>query len=195
GYDIEDRKRAEQKAIEAERDLQHMIDHIPAMVATYRADGLRLSINKRLRDYIGAIPSEDREQTIQNRRTAILRIHPDDAELAENKWRESLATGEPYQHEYRVRRYDGTYRWVMRHRVPVRDETGNIIRWYGVGYEIEDRKRAEEQLRRSEALLAKAQQLSLTGSFSFHSATKQFTWSRKPHPFSHPQAAIPLIRD
>src|SRR5262249_55051259 len=67
--------------------------------------------------------------------------------------------------------------WVMRHRVPVRDETGNIIRWYGVGYEIEDRKRAEEQLRRSEALLAKAQRLSLTGSFLFNPATEEATWS------------------
>ena len=164
---------------EAERDLQHIIDHIPAMVATYRADGTRLSINKRLRDYIGPVLDKDLERTIQNQRTAILDLHPDDAELAEKQWRECIATGEPFQQEYRVRRHDGTYRWVMRHRVPVRDETGKIIRWYGVGYEIEDRKRAEEKLRRSEAFLAKAQRLSLTGSFSFYSATKEFTWSEE----------------
>jgi len=175
--DIEDRKRAEEKAVEAERELQHMIDHIPAMVATYRGDGLRLSINKRLRDYIGPVPDKDLERTIYNQRTAISDIHPDDAELAESKWRESLATGEPYQHEYRVRRYNGTYGWVMRHRVPVRDETGKVVRWYGVGYEIDDRKRAEEELRRSEALLAKAQRLSLTGSFSFNPVTEEGTWS------------------
>src|SRR5262249_6217169 len=64
----------------------------------------------------------------------------------ENKWRECLATGEPFEQEYRVRRYDGTYRWIMRHRVPVRDETGKVIRWYGAGYEIEDRKRAEQKV-------------------------------------------------
>ena len=143
--DIEDRKRAEEKVIEAERDLQHIIDHIPAMVATYNADGLRLSINKRLRDYIGPVPAGDWERAIHNQRTAILEVHPDEAELADKKWRECIAAGEPFQQEYRVRRYDGTYRWVMRHRVPVRDDTGKVIRWYGIGYEIEDRKRAEQK--------------------------------------------------
>jgi PAS domain S-box-containing protein len=175
--DIEDRKQAEQKAIEAERDLQHMIDHIPTMVATYRGDGSRLSINKRLRDYLGPVPAADWARAL--RRTAVLDIHPDDVKDAEDKWRECLATGEPFQGEFRVRRYDGTYRWIMRHRVPVRDESGKIIRWYGVGYEIEDRKRAEDELRRSEALLAKAQQLSLTGSFSFNPATEEATWSEE----------------
>jgi len=63
--------------------------------------------------------------------------------------------------------------------VPLRDEAGKIIRWYGIGYDIEDRKRADEELRRSEAFLAKAQRLSLTGSFSFHSATEEFTWSEE----------------
>src|SRR5262249_60740130 len=56
-----------------------------------------------------------------------------------------IAAGESYQCDGRVRRHDGTYRWVMRHRVPVRDETGKVTRWYGVGYETEDRKRAEEK--------------------------------------------------
>lgn len=190
--DIEDRKRAEEKVAEAERDLQHMIDHIPAMVATYRADGMRLSINKRLRDYIGPVPAENWDRTIHNQRTAVLDIHPDDAELAESQWRECLATGEPFQQEYRVRRYDGTYRWIMRHRVPVRDESGKVIRWYGVGYEIEDRKRAEEELRRSEAFLAKAQRLSLTGSFSFYSATKEFTWSDELYRIFDFEPGIPV---
>ena len=167
--DIEDRKRAEQKAAGAERELQRTIDHIPVLVATYRADGSRLYINKRVREYTDRTAAEDWART----------IHPDDIELAESKWRACVASGEQYEHEFRVRMVDGTYRWHLTHRVPLHDDAGKIIRWYGIGYDIEDRKRAEEELRRSEAYLAKAQRLSLTGSFSFHSTTEEFTWSEE----------------
>jgi PAS domain S-box-containing protein len=169
GADIEDRKRAEQKAVEAERELQRTIDHIPVLVATYRADGSRLYINKRVREYTDRTAAEDWKRT----------IHPDDLEFAESKWGACVASGEEYEHEFRVRMADGAYRWHLTRRVPLRDEAGKIIRWYGIGYDIEDRKRAEEELRRSEAFLAKAQRLSLTGSFSFHSATEEFTWSEE----------------
>jgi PAS domain S-box-containing protein len=167
--DIEERKRAEQKAAEAERELQRTIDHIPVLVATYRADGSRLYINKRVREYTDRTAAEDWERT----------VHPDDIELAESKWRACVARGEQLELEFRVRMADGTYRWHFTRRVPLRDAVGKIIRWYGIGYDIEDRKRAEEELRRSEAFLAKAQRLSLTGSFSFHSATEEFTWSEE----------------
>ena len=167
--DIEDRKGAEQKAVEAERELQRTIDHIPVLVATYRADGSRLYINKRVREYTDRTAADDWERT----------IHPDDIEVAERKWRACVASGEQFELEFRVRMADGTYRWHLTRRVPLRDEAGKIIRWYGIGYDIEDRKRAEEELRRSEAFLAKAQRLSLTGSFSFYSATGEFTWSEE----------------
>jgi PAS domain S-box-containing protein len=169
GADIEDRRRAEQKAVEAERELQRTIDHIPVLVATYRADGSRLYINKRVREYTDRTTPEDWKRT----------IHPDDIEVAESKWRACVESGEQYEFEFRVRMADSTYRWHLTRRVPLRDEAGKIIRWYGIGYDIEDRKRAEEELRRSEAFLAKAQRLSLTGSFSFHSATEEFTWSEE----------------
>ncbi|MBV8754359.1 MAG: PAS domain-containing protein, partial [Hyphomicrobiales bacterium] len=170
--DIEDRKRAEEKVVEAERELQRTIDHIPVLVATYRADGSRLYVNQRVRE------STDRSATGDSQ-TPPVSIHPDDAELAEGKWRACVASGEPFEVEHRIRMGDGTYRWHLTRRVPLRDDTGKIIRWYGVGYDIEDRKRAEEQLRRSEALLAKAQRLSLTGSFSFHPATNDAMWSEE----------------
>jgi PAS domain S-box-containing protein len=169
GTDIEDRKRAEQKAAKAEHELQRTLDHIPVLVATYRADGSRLYINKRVREYTDRTAAEDWRRT----------IHPDDIEFAESKWRACVASGEQFELEFRVRMADSTYRWHLTRRVPLRDETGKITRWYGIGYDIEDRKRAEEELRRSEAFLAKAQRLSLTGSFSFHSSTEAFTWSEE----------------
>jgi PAS domain S-box-containing protein len=167
GADIEDRKRAEQKAIEVERELQRTIDHIPVLVSTYNADGSRFYVNRQVRECTVHGAAEDWRKT----------IHPDDIEFAESKWRACVASGEEYELEVRVLMADSTYRWHLTHRVPLRDEAGKITRWYGIGYDIEDRKRAEEELRRSEAFLAKAQRLSLTGSFSFHSATEEFTWS------------------
>src|SRR5262249_25676830 len=77
--------------------------------------------------------------------------------------------------------YDGTYRWVMRHRVPVRDETGKVIRWYGAGYDVEDRKRAEQELRRSEAYLAEAQRLSHTGSWAVDYTNRKPVHSSEEH--------------
>jgi PAS domain S-box-containing protein len=140
-------RQSEARRADAERELQLTIDSIPAMVATYRADGSRLSINKRVREYTGRSSPEDWSRT----------VHPDDIEPAESKWRACIASGEPFEHEYRVRQADGTYRWFMRHRVPLRDETGQVIRWYGVGYDIEDRKRAEAALRQSETRIAAAE--------------------------------------
>jgi PAS domain S-box-containing protein len=170
--DIEDRKRAEEKVVEAERELQRTIDHIPVLVATYGPDGSRLYVNQRV------LASTDRT-TAADRQALQISIHPDDIELAESKWRACVASGEPFELEFRLRMADGTYRWHLNRRIALRDETGKVIRWYGVGYDIEDRKRAEEELRRSEALLAKAQRLSLTGSFSFNPATDEATWSEE----------------
>jgi PAS domain S-box-containing protein len=175
-YDIEDRKRAEDalrqseaRLAQAERELQLTIDSIPVMVATYRADGSRLSINKRVREYTGRSTAEDWRKT----------IHPDDIERAESKWRACVASGEPFELEYRVRGVDGTYRWFMRRRVPLRDEAGKVIRWYGVGYDIEDQKRAEDAARQSEARLAQAErELRLT-----LDSIPTITWRAAPNGF------------
>jgi PAS domain S-box-containing protein len=76
-------------------------------------------------------------------------IHPEDVEGILYKWRESLASGEPFLYEARVRRADGEYRWMLHHKVPVRDENGNIVKWYGSSIDIEERKRAELDLQKA----------------------------------------------
>ncbi|WP_343712713.1 PAS domain-containing protein [Inquilinus sp.] len=138
--DIDERKRAEVKAIEAESELQQAFDSIPALAATYDADGSRLASNKRGREFTGLAP----EDLTNGRWTGA--IHPDDFEATESKWRACVASGESFEDEYRTRAADGTYRWFMARRVPVHDEAGKIIRWYGVSHDIEDRKRAETLL-------------------------------------------------
>jgi formate hydrogenlyase transcriptional activator len=94
--------------------------------------------------------------------------HPDDLPSFADKWRACLSTGECFEAEARVRRADGQFRWVWMRNVPLRDETSRIIRWYGAGIDIEDRKRAEEALRRSEGYLAEGQSLTHTGSWAYN---------------------------
>jgi PAS domain S-box-containing protein len=73
-------------------------------------------------------------------------FHPDDQPVAWERWRNSLATGEPYEIEYRLRHHDGGYRWTLGRAVPIRDPEGRIERWFGTCTDIHDRKLAEEQL-------------------------------------------------
>jgi PAS domain S-box-containing protein len=76
--------------------------------------------------------------------------HPEDVDGAVKKWKAALATGEPIEQEIRVRQADGSYRWFLGRNVPLRDEKGNIVKWYGTLHDIEDQKRADEALRKSE---------------------------------------------
>ena len=75
-------------------------------------------------------------------------LHPDDRKRVITAWHESVANGTPYEHEQRHRGTDGRYRWFLARGVPLRDAGGRILRWYGTYTDIEDRKKAEEELRR-----------------------------------------------
>jgi PAS domain S-box-containing protein len=166
-----ERRRAEQTIRQAERELQLTIDTIPALAARYRRDGSLDFVNRTWRDYTGL--SQD---SLTGQRWGVA-IHPDDLTLVERAWRTHLPTGEPFEMEQRLRRADGEYRRFWVRRVPLRDESGTVIKWYGVGHDIEDQKRAESALRRSEAYLAEAQRLSATGSFGWKIASGDIFWS------------------
>jgi PAS domain S-box-containing protein len=162
--DIEERKRAEQ-------ELRDIVDTIPAIVWVALPDGSNAYANSRFVEYSGMVPA----QTAGSGWRAA--AHPDDLQTHEGKWRASVASGEPHESEVRFRRADGEYRWHLDRGLPLRDEDGNIIRWYGVVTDIEDRKRVEEALRRSEHCLAEAQRLSHTGSFGWNVSTDEHFWS------------------
>jgi PAS domain S-box-containing protein len=166
-----ERRRAEQTIRQAERELQVTIDTIPALAARYRRDGSLDFVNQTWRDYTGL--SQD---SLTGQRWGVA-IHPDDLVLVERAWRAHLPTGEPFQMEQRLRRADGEYRRFWVRRVPLRVENGAVVKWYGVGHDIEDQKRAESALRRSEAHLAEAQRLSVTGSFGWKIASGEISWS------------------
>jgi len=110
-----------------------------------------------------------------------LATHPDDVPRVKAVWQTHLSTGQPFEMEQRIRGADGEYRWFFARRVPLRDENGEVIRWYGTFHDIEDRKRAERALQRSEAYLAEAQRLSVTGSFCWRLNGGDNYWSKETY--------------
>jgi len=170
-----ERVRAEQSIRQAERELQVTIDTIPAIVARYRRDGSPDFVNETWRTYTGL--SLD---SLRGQRWGVA-IHPDDLPRVEAAWHAHLASGQPFQMEQRLCRADGEYRWFFIRRVPLRDESGEVIKWYAAAHDIEDQKRAERALQRSETYLADAQRLSHTGSFGWRIGTDEIFWSKETY--------------
>jgi len=162
----------------SERELRDVIDTIPAAVWSALPDGSNTYANKRFVEYLGL----SAEQTAGSGWQAA--IHPDDLERHAGKWMEAVATGKPHENEVRSRRSDGQYRWQLDRGVPLLDEDGNIVKWYGVTTDIEDRKRAEEalqvlsrDLQESKAKLEEAQRISNVGYWEWDVATNGIKWS------------------
>ena len=151
-------------------DFRLLIDSLPALIHTSLPDGYLDFFNQGWLDYVGR-PLEDLLGWSWTEY-----IHPEDVEGIVQKWRASLASGEPFLHETRVRRADGEYRWMLHHKVAVRDQQGNIVKWHGSSIDIEDRKRAEEALQQSQFYLAEGQRLAHMGSWAFNPAGFEY-WS------------------
>jgi PAS domain S-box-containing protein len=168
-------RQSEARLAEAERELRLTIDRIPTLAWHTRPDGFAEYLNKRWLDYTGL--SLDRALGWEWQ----IAIHPDDLPGLLESWREILEAGKPAAVEARMRRFDGEYRWFLFRPEPLRDEFGNIVRWYGTNTDIEDRKRTEDALRQSEAYLAEAQRLSHTGSFGWYVSSGEIIWSAESY--------------
>jgi PAS domain S-box-containing protein len=169
--DIEELKSAEDALRESERKLQMIIDTIPAHVVRYRPDGAADFMNQTFSEFVGPGVGFDNLSSV---------VHPEDYPERSRDWDTHGAAAEPYDIEMRLRRADGVYRWHRSRRVPLRDANGTIMNWYGAGHDIDDQKRAEQALRRSEAHLAEAQRLSHTGA-SAYNATTILYWSEETY--------------
>jgi formate hydrogenlyase transcriptional activator len=159
---------------QSEERLRTTIDTIPTLAWVTGPDGSVEIENKRLRAYHG-LPEPPKGEERGWGWTAA--VHPDDRKELEDHWRARLVSGEPGESEARLRRFDGEYRWFLFRGSPLRDERGNILKWYGTNTDIHDRKLAEDDLRRSRAYLAEAQKLSRTGSFGWSIPDGELFWS------------------
>ena len=169
-----DLRAAETKTREAEQTVRRVVNTIPALVWSRNPDGQVTFFSQRWLDYTGRTLEEELGQGW------LEDVHPDDRERIRAELQKRSPSGsEPTEMEARLRAADGTYRWFLGRAVPVCDENGKPIAWFGVATDIEDRKRAEELLRRSEAYLAQAQRLSHTGSFGWRLSPEELVWSKE----------------
>lgn len=157
--DITNRKHIEDALRTSEQKVRLVIDNMPGLMSTLTAQGEIEFVNQQGLDYLG--------KTLENLKgwRASDAVHPDDLERVMLAWRNSLETGDPCDVDHRLRGAGGTYRWYHASARPLRDAENRVISWYILLTDIEERKQAEEKLRRSEADLHEAQRLSLTGSF------------------------------
>ncbi|HEU4890749.1 MAG TPA: PAS domain S-box protein [Vicinamibacterales bacterium] len=135
-------RQAEETLRANELNFRLTVDNIPGMVHTMTAAGGVEFVNHQILDYFG--------KTLEELNDWHTLIHPDDRSRVVEGWTHSVTTGEPYDAEHRVLAADGTYRWLHVRGLPLRDFSGNIVRWYNLLTDIDDRKRAEQELRRSE---------------------------------------------
>ena len=173
--DIDERKRAEEALRASERNLKLIVDTIPALAWSARPDGSAEFFNQLYLDFMGLTA----EQASDWGWTAA--VHPEDMNGLAATWHRIMASEAPGEAEARLRRHDGAYRWFLFRANPLRDESGAAIKWYGVNTDIEDRKRAEVELRQAYDSFADAQRLSKTGSFITDLVGDDHNWSEEAY--------------
>ena len=140
-----DLQKAHAEIERSEAKLWQVIDTIPVIAWCNLPDGPNEFLNKRWTEHTG-MPFEESHGWGWTDA-----MHPDDLPVLIKKWQAAMISGQPDEVEGRFRRYDGVYRWFLIRAEPFRDESGKIVRWYGTSTDIDDRKRAEDELKRSEA--------------------------------------------
>ncbi len=140
---LAERRRAEQALRESELRFRTLADAMPQMVWSATPEGRHDYFNARWAAFAG-IGSEEAEGQDWQRL-----IHPEDRLVLAGRWQACLGSGAPFEAECRLRRHDGTYRWVLARALPVRDETGRIQRWFGSFTDIQEIVEAREVLTRS----------------------------------------------
>jgi PAS domain S-box-containing protein len=171
--EIEGRQRVEESLRAAELDTRLAMDSVDGMICMFAPDGVLDGGNRQLLDYF-QMPLEE----VMNWATNGI-IHPDDLQHWIDTLTASVTSGEPYDFDIRFRRFDGVYRWFRLRGLPLRNAKDQIVRWYGLLTDIHDRKHAEEELKRNEMLLAEAERMSQSGTFSWMIESDILTFSEE----------------
>jgi PAS domain S-box-containing protein len=173
--DIDDVKRAEDAVRANESNLALIINTIPVLAWSASADGHAEFFNQHYLDFVGLSSEQVRDWGW------LAAVHADDLNGLAATWQEIMASERLGETEARLRRHDGEYRWFLFRASPLRDDTGTIVKWFGVNTDIEDRKRAETELRRAYDSFADAQRLSKTGSFITDLVADDHNWSAEAY--------------
>jgi PAS domain S-box-containing protein len=187
--EVAERRRAEEALAVGKRNLRLIVDGIPGFVALLTPAGEVELVNPQLVEYCGRTLEELRHWGTSDT------VHAEDLPRVVQVFARSIATGNPYDFEARIRRFDGVYRWFQVRGLPVRDADGRILRWCSLLTDIDERKRAEDALKRSEAFLAEGQRLSRIGNFSWRVETGEITWSEEIYRIFGFERDVPVTLD
>jgi len=146
--DVTERKRAEEELRRSEMELRQILDLAPQHIVVYGPNGERLYANRVALDYLGLSLEEWRQFPGPGNY-----VHPDDTERLDGLFGRAVARASADELELRTRKNDGSFRWFLVRFNPLRDEQGKISRWFIAGTDIEDRKQAEDRLRRENVAL------------------------------------------
>ncbi len=153
--EVAERRRAEEALAASEHNLRLIVNSMPGLVSLLTPAGEVELVNPQLVEYYGRTLEELRLWGTSDT------VHTEDLPRVVQIFARSITSGHPYDFEARLRRFDGVYRWFQVRGLPVRDANGRILRWCSLLTDIDERKRAENALKRSEAFLAEGQRLSL----------------------------------
>jgi PAS domain S-box-containing protein len=167
--DVEDLRCAEDVLRASEESLRLLIDSIPGLIHAMSPTGEVEIVSRQVMEFFGKQVEEFGDWPSL--------LHPDEYDDVMGIWRRSLETREPVDIEHRVLRPDGTYTWVHSRGNALTDSENRVVRWYYLITVIEERKKAEDELKRSKAYLLEAQRLSKTGSFGAKLAGGEMIWS------------------
>ena len=145
--DITDRKRAEEELRQSEERYRFLAETVPHPMWRCHANGEVIEFNGRWYEYTGQTPEEAKGNGWMRA------LHPDDKERVTERSQQAVASGGVYEVEYRLRKRDGSYRWYLARGLPMKDKDGQIIFRFGSAADIDDQKRAQEELVKSKAIL------------------------------------------
>jgi PAS domain S-box-containing protein len=170
--DITERKRADETLAASEKDFRSLAESMPQIVWVCQPDGNNIYFNQQWVDYTG-LSLEESYGAGWNKP-----FHPDDQQRAWDAWQDAVTNNAVYSLECRLRRYDGEYFWWLIRGVPILNEIGEILKWFGTYTDIHNIKQAEQTIRTNEAFLNEVGQIAKIGGWEMDLVTGKATWTR-----------------
>ncbi|MEX2550830.1 MAG: PAS domain-containing protein [Nitriliruptoraceae bacterium] len=168
-----DLSRLETGFLGSDDEWRQLIETLPQIVWVTRPDGWHIHFNQQWMDFTGLTLEESLGHGWNPP------FHPEDRPRARALWQQATSTGEPYEIEYRLRRFDGVYHWMLGRTMPLRDASGAIVKWFGTCTDIEELKQAQAALEQSRSLHRLAGSMAKLGGWSLDVADEHMVWSEE----------------